>query len=287
MIKSEYKRYITSKFNIVLLIGMFACALLSVMSSLQEYADWSMQLMNPADDLNVAMVEKLVNGYSGVTLVFDFFVSNSHTIFVLVLLCGLGVITGSVAWKNLNNGFGNLVVTRIKYKRYITDLLIAQACYIVTLITAFFVLFCVIAIVLYPPNLAYGVTSNYMAGNTDFARYIPSGIVQYFLLLIFIIPVMLITSLITIYVKNRFLIQAIPLLIYIVPLLIASTIGNFSDFLAYITGKFVADNYLRLPYEFFNTDTPIQDIVVQAIALPVLLFILVATLYTKDRKSVV
>jgi hypothetical protein len=282
MIKSEYKRYLTSKFNIALFLCMAACALLSVIPSLREHAVWREQLLAPAEDLNVPFATEIVNGFNGISLIFDFFVPGAYySVFVLVLLGGFGVIIGGVTWKNLHSGFGNLIVVRTTYRKYIANLLIAQTGYIATITAAFFLLFTVIAVTLYPPDLSYEIHSNYLMGNNIY-ECILIGIIVYLLLLVFIVPAMLITSLITIAVKNRFLIQAVPILMYIVPFLIGSTIGNISRTFADITIVFIPDHFLGIPYSFLHTE-PAPDIIT-IVTLPATLIIIAAILYTRNLK---
>jgi hypothetical protein len=262
---------------------MTACALLSVIASLREHAAWREQLLAPAEDLNVPFATEIVNGFNGISLIFDFFMSDAWSIFVLVLLGGFGVIIGGVTWKNLHGGFGNLLVVRTTYRNYLTNLLIAQAAYIATIIAAFFLLFTVIAVTLYPPDLAYEIYSGYFGGMSLY-EFILYGMFQYFILLMFIIPTMLITSLITIAVKNRFLIQAVPILLYIVPHLIGSTIGNISKIFARITMLFTSEHFLRLPSVLFTQSWPALEIIPMAVTLPALLIIIALILYRRNLK---
>jgi len=228
-------------------------------------------LHSSAPDLNISRVQGIIDGYSGAKYFEKFIFSTEYyIIFIIIVLAGLGVHIGSTMYRNLATGFGNQLVIRQNYKKYLDNVLIAQSLYISVFNLAYLVLVgslsCIIG----------GYSSNGLSYNLQHIA------LHFLILIVYLILVFLITSLFTVYFHNRHLLQLTPFVLYFVPLFIASTIGNLSNFTSKITENFIADNYLMAVY---FTDIPQEGIFNTALAyvsLPVLLFIIFQHLYAKN-----
>ncbi|HLW10349.1 MAG TPA: hypothetical protein VKX35_08115 [Fermentimonas sp.] len=272
MIKQEFLRYLKSKFNLLLVTIMLLPVAGSYYTTYLEKKEWKSLLHSPAPDLNISLVRDIVNGYSGAKYFEKFIFSGDYyIIFIIVILAGLGVHIGSTMYRNLATGFGNQLIIRLSFKKYLDNLLIAQSLYISVFILAYLIfvgsLSCIIN----------GYSSSRLLFNLQHIA------IHVLILVVYVILVLLITSLLTVYFHNKHLLQLTPLIVYFVPLLLASALGN--EFIFKIMENFVADNYLLAVY---FTDIPQEGIFNTLLSygsLPLLLVIIFQYLYTKNITS--
>ncbi|MDR1882327.1 MAG: hypothetical protein LBR26_06040 [Prevotella sp.] len=283
MMKSEYKRYVFSKSTIALLMCLFGCFFIGCMSVLAERNEFLVQLQNPMTDMNVAYTQELVNGYNGFSYIFAFFNSNVHLVFTLILLSGLSLILGKVTWGNIHEGMGNFLVSRLTYKKYIKNILMAQVLYIITVLSAFFLSITIILLVVFPMNPLYRTTTSFPLDNETLLGNLLICLSFYVLTCIYMILVIVLTSLITFWVHNKYLIQTVPIVIYLIPLLLASTVGNLSSGAGYILNNFVADRFLLIPDTYLSENIiSVTELLLCVLPLPILFVLLIILAYQKN-----
>lgn len=283
MIKQEYMRYLKSKINLLLLILITIPVLMSYYTTYLDKQEWIELLVSPASDLNTEKVNEIINGYNGITYFDSFVFSNDfYIIFVIILLFGFGIHLGAILFKHLESGYGSLIVTKLGYTKYMMNVILAQVIYVITFVLSYFFLLFVIT---------------YIFGGGDFSRKTNLNLIEiqggeYFLALIthvvllitYLIFVSIVTSLSKRYLKNQYIIQIVPLCIYFLPLLIASTIGNITKFLGESTGYLVSDNYLLSLYFYYNSSTTILEKVLSIVSLPSILLLVVLFLTYENIK---
>jgi hypothetical protein len=253
------------------------------MSVLAERNEFLVQLQNPMTDMNVAYTQELVNGYNGFSYIFAFFNSNVHLVFTLILLSGLSLILGKVTWGNIHEGMGNFLVSRLTYKKYIKNILMAQVLYIITVLSAFFLSITIILLVVFPMNPLYRTTTSFPLDNETLLGNLLICLSFYVLTCIYMILVIVLTSLITFWVHNKYLIQTVPIVIYLIPLLLASTVGNLSSGAGYILNNFVADRFLLIPDTYLSENIiSVTELLLCVLPLPILFVLLIILAYQKN-----
>ncbi|WP_284139599.1 MULTISPECIES: hypothetical protein [unclassified Virgibacillus] len=274
MVKQEYLRYIKSKVNLLLLFLITIPVLMSYFTTYLDKQEWINLLHSPAPDLNIEKVNEIVNGYNGMSYIDTFIFSNDfYLIFVIILLFGFGIHIGPVTFKHLESGYGSLIVTKLGYQKYMMNVIFAQSMYIVTFVISYFFLLFVITYIFGGGD--FSIKTNLHLIDVQGGRYFLALISHIVLLIIYLIFVSIVTSLSTPYLKNQYILQIIPLCIYFLPLLIASTIGNITEFLGKSTGFLVSDDYLLSLYFYYNSSIPILEKVLSIVALPSILLLMI------------
>lgn len=153
MIKQEYKRYLRSKGNIIIFFLSVVPIVVSYYTTWLEKMDWIRQYQNPGSDIsNAEDFLTLAKGYNCFTYLSEFLFSSDFMVFFLwIMLTGFAAVSGTVLYSHCQNGYGNLLVSRMGFKKYQKDILIAQNLYILTIMGIQFVLLVGITFVLLPP----------------------------------------------------------------------------------------------------------------------------------------
>lgn len=276
MIKNEYKRYLKSKFNLVIIICLGILTVINFYGTYLDQMDLQRQLANPAEDLNIEKAQELFSGYNGLTYLGNLlFSSDFYILTVLVLLMGFGAVIGDVTYKNLRSGYGNLLVLRCSYRRYIKTTLVAQCGYIMTFVWGYFLTAGIIAVVLF--KISGQVTMNVAASSVLSVIIYLSG--HLLILTLYLCVLFVISSLSTAIISNKFLIQLVPLVLYAVPMLLASTLGNASDSMAGLFSVMNSESFLFNIRHLLTAELSVWKILVGTFSLPAFFLILAVTLY--------
>ena len=141
MIKQEFLRYYRSKFSIIIGIVLSLIVIASYYSTYIEKKDWISVLNSGADDVDLAKVSNIVAGYNGLYYFESFLYSDDFfIIFCIVLLLGFGISIGSQVFNSLQSNYGNMIISRLSYRKYLKQMLLAQTLYMFTYIISFFLL---------------------------------------------------------------------------------------------------------------------------------------------------
>lgn len=291
MIKNEYIRYITSWFNFLVILLITIPVVISYYITNLEMNSFKKEVTQipPPSDLDIEFTTLLVEeGYNGMAYLSNFlFSSDFYIIFVIILLMGFGVHIGSVTYRNLVSGFGSIIIPKIGYKKYILSLLSAQILYVSTFISSYF-----ITLFLFSFLIWGGYSKEVIASILPFTNgleHFMLMIYHIFLLVVYICLIILITSLLTSIIKNSYLLQITPFLLYLIPLIFSGLFGNLlynlDSSMYQLTWYFFSDNYLLSIYNFLATDASIQSKVLTITALPIMLVFIFLVAYTFNVKK--
>lgn len=242
MLLTEYKRYMKSKWNIVVLCFAWIPVLLSYFSTYRSSLELSKMIQEKPADLDLASVQLSYDGINGLTYLLNFFFSSDYyIIFTLILSIGFGAILGSEELRRRKNGFGNLIFTRINIKRGTLQIMTAQALYIVTVILLLFGGIFAVTAMVFPIKTDCFITSNLNLHTNSVLLCCSLLFAQMLILVLYEVLALLCTYVCSAVVENQYLISIVPVLIYLIPFVLCSLIGavnhNFAVFLTYVVSE--------------------------------------------------
>lgn len=238
--KKEYRRMMKSISTISIIAVLTIIEIISFAISLSDKNMFLSQLNLPAADINITALQKLIEDYNGFKFMFDsWFLSDLYFIFIVALMLFIGIFLSYQVQKHKDDCYGNLLVSRIGYKKYLANTLISQSLYIFSIIAITNLLSLIIAFI-------FGGLGN----GTDLATFNLNAVqslsiifVQTMFMSVIMVLINGCSLLVSSFIKNKYFLQAFPLLVFlIIPQLIVSTLGNISDFIGKITMPFVLWN---------------------------------------------
>lgn len=256
MVKIEYLRYIKSKFNFIMVSILTLVGLLSYYISYVNKQMWISQRGSGAEDINYKALEEVINNYTGMQFLLDFlFESEFYQVFIILLIAGVGIFLSVIPFEQKESGYGNMILIRTNYKRYFTTLLISQALYITTLITA------VMFILLIVGFIVGGINFSPVGEGLSFFSKLSLALLHIILLIFYTVLLSSISLLSMIYFKNKYIIQISPLVAFmIIPVLLGSTLANISTTLGTIIYYFIPFTTLQIVRDIVTTDIGMQSI---------------------------
>ena len=287
MIKQEYKRYLRSKGNIIILFLSVVPIVVSYYTTWLEKMDWIRQYQNPASDVSDAEgFLTLAKGYNCFTYLSEFLFSSDFMVFFLwIMLIGFAAVSGTVLYSHCRNGYGNLLVSRMGFKKYQKNVLIAQNLYILTIMGIQFVLLVGVTFVLLPPaENEYFVTALTLYDTTNSVSQLFVLIKQYMVIVIYVLLVMNVTLLSGCVISNRYIIQFLPIIIYLVPGLVISVMETFCYSLAEKLLLISPNKYLFSYYGLFVKEQGILESIMDFGVLPTIFFMVIIVLYKLSSK---
>ena len=241
MIKQELLRYYKSKFSIIIGIALSLIVLASYYTTYLEKKDWISVLNSGADDVNLAAVSEITKGYNGLYYFESFLFSNDYfVIFCIVLLLGFGISIGSKEFTSMQNNYGNMIITRLPYREYLKQVLIAQTLYMITYIISFFLLLIIGSILFFGVDFNISSPSIFKGMNILYFIIICFGSI--ILMSSYIIITLLITTVSPLFLRNKYIVQLFPFIIVMVSYLMANIFGNISPSLSLLASLIVLDN---------------------------------------------
>ena len=288
MILEEFKRYFISKFNIVL---FFASILVIVFATWQNYSEkqeFVQHLSTTYSYTDIEFLTMMVDGWTGTFLFERLFFLNTdyYTIFWMVLMIGIGIHIGADTFWAVQSNYGTMLITRMSYRKYLKNTLLAQLLYMATFISIIFASI-FIGLVFFGGG-GFQISPISRAGDLSTASYffVLLGLVVYSI--ICMIPLILISSLSSFFLKNKYIIQFIPICILLGSYILGFILGNVSMFLSLIFRQFIFEHALSMltsvisPYVTFSDNQQTIEILAFVIIYPSLLFVVVAILYKKN-----
>ncbi|KPB05181.1 hypothetical protein [Bacillus sp. CHD6a] len=281
MLQKELVRYFKSKFNIFIAVVITIPVVLSYYMTFVEKKQWAEQIQSPQEDMNLATTIEIYNSYTSMAF-FDKFLSSTdyYIIFVILLLIGFGIHLGFQTHSVLLSGYGNLIMARVVYKKYLQTVLKAQFLYIFSFIVCYF---SVLAFFTYITGAVYSTQRATLWINMN-----PWQMIGHILLLItFIYLLVGITTLLSFLLKNKYFIQAFPIIVYTLTMFIDAFIemnlNNIMSGLGIVGAVLRSDFYLLILY------MPIQEGTIKyflsfALSLPIFLIALCTILYLLNIK---
>ncbi len=284
MFKSELKLYMKSKWNLIIAILLSIPIVISYVSTFQERNEWSKQLVNPSADLNIQKVEQIVDGYSGISYLFNFFFSSDYLIiFILLAIISFSCMFGAQLLKHKNNGFGNMIITRCNYSTYLCSMIKVQSVYVGVFLALYFILIILLTGILFPFKFGSFITCNFPLYSYSALECLKCMVPQCILVILLVLNISVFTSLSDLFVNNKYMIYSVPLVLYFVPFILASTIGNISDSFGKIVSKLVVDNNVLAIYLHRVANTTITNLILDYLCLPLALIIVNMLMYIFNR----
>ena len=297
MVLEQLKCYWRSKFNFILMILPILGILPSLWGDYIEKQEFVQMLGKAASNADIEYLTMMVKSFTGL-LSFErlFFLNSSFfLIFWMILMIGMGIHIGGQTFSALQTGYGNIIMVRMKYKDYIRKTLLAQCIYL-------FTFFCCIFIIIFIGFLLWGgggfqvpyISSLREIGqeygpvlDISIARYVLTllGLVLYSI--ICMIPLIFISTLSPVFLKNKFIIQFLPIFVLIGGYMFGFLFGNINQTLSYIVRQFIFEHALtnlttlispnRVPVDFSAMES-----IIYAILYPLMLIIVSFILYKKN-----
>lgn len=272
-------------FSLIFLI-LTAIVALNYFITYQENLELASLLSSNAMDVNISNVKEIIKATNGLTYFLNFLLSSDFfVIFILIFSISSVFLFGRNIIDDVKNGRGNLIISRIGYKKYLESNILAQTIFNFTFLIIYFsILFFCSYLLNGNYDLSHGVITR-----RDIRQY--DSIIQYYLIIVVkIISVGIIVNLLTVsatlintYIKNKYIIQLFPLIVYIVTITIGSTIGNILTNYQQGIATFILDAQISYIIDIFfvkNSNHLIEIIVFLTIS-----NILILALYKKNIKK--
>lgn len=241
MIKQEFLRYYKSKFSIVIGIVLSLIVLASYYTTYLEKKDWISVLNSGSDDVNLAKVTEITEGYNGLYYFESFLYSNDYfIIFCIVLLLGFGISIGSQVFTSIQTNYGNMIITRLTYSKYLKQVLLTQTLYMFTYIISFFLLVIICSLLFL--GIDFNISSPSIFKGMGILQFILTSLGSIIQMSFYIIVTILITTVSPLFLRNKYIVQLLPFIIVMVSYLAANILGNISPILSLLTSFVVLDN---------------------------------------------
>lgn len=239
MIKREFTRLFFSARTLVLVITSALFTAQSYYFSWMELQEYIREYNKAAADLNLEIMKELIDSYNGFRYLFQYFeYCEEFGIYVIVLYAWLGIFVAAESCRQLESGYGNLIVSRIGYRRYKRMVIRAQSLYI-TAVLGFN-----IATELVLGGILGGFAGGYEGLPTGKSFLLAGAL--YLLQVFYCVCINRIAAALSAWVKNVRLLQCIPVLVFFaVPMLYCTTIGQMLPFSSFLT-------IAALPWEYFT-----------------------------------
>lgn len=242
MIKQNYFKLLRSISTFAICTILLAVNIVSFTVSKFEKNSLISQLNSQSADININALNKLIEHYNGFKLIFNFwFVSDLYFIFMIVLLLFIGVFLSYQIQKHKEEAYGNLLVSRTGYKKYLNNTLVSQSLYIFSIVTITNLISLIIAFIIG----GVGYNTDLSSFDINFIQALIIFFVQNLFLSIIMVLINSCSLLVSCFIKNKYILQAFPLFVFLIfPQLIVSTLGNVLSFVGNITLPFVLWNEL-------------------------------------------
>lgn len=249
MVSEQLKLYWRSKFNLIIMFLSILGILPGLWRDYSEKQEFVQALGRAATDSDIEYLTMMKESFTGLYSFERLFFLNIafFMLFWMILMIGMGLNIGGQTYSALQSGYGNFIMTRMNYKDYIKKTLMAQIIYLFTFC-------CLLFLIVFAVMLLWGgggfqvpyVSSLREAGQeygpvTDISigRYLFTllGLVLYSVLCM--IPLALISSLSFVFLKNKYIIQFLPVLILMGGYILGFQLGNINQTMSDIMRHFM------------------------------------------------
>lgn len=291
MFKSELKRYLKNKINILIYLFALIPVIAGFLYTYSEQNMWLSQGMDTKFDLadRNGFLEA-ANGYNWLTYVSDFAFSGDYLIFfMLILVTGFGVVSGTVLNKYRNSGYGSLIKVRASASNFTGSIVLAQAVYIIVFMLSILIPTFIVSIICFPTkdNIFYVTSFDGRAEPVIFDN-LRIIIAQLCVVIFYVVLVMTFTQLLDLVINNRYVILTLPILIYFLPIFATSLMDYVSHKAALFLEYFISETFLFGIRRYFNIPgRPISETVIELLFFPLFMIVLICAefvLYTKKIK---
>lgn len=225
MVIIEFKKLFFSKSTFLILLLLTFIASLSFYESHLNYQEFVQMEQSKDEDINLSAVKQFLHENKALSYLFRFiFQSEYYQLFVMALFAFIGIHLSAEPLKRLNSGYGNLIMTRTQYCAFYRDLLIAQSVYLTILLFLHFFCILVLALALNSFEMGIGFFQGSSFGPVAGIAFL---LISVALCIFLSLLVNTLTSALYLLIRNIYILQAIPLVGFLLlPLIIGSTIAN-------------------------------------------------------------
>ena len=245
MLLEEFKRCWNPKINIVIAAPLFLMLGIATWQNYLEGQQFSQLLAYAYLESDIEYLSMMVEGWTGFFL-FErlfFFSTDYLSMFWMICMIGMGIHIGSSTFSALQSGYGVKLLTRMSYSNYLKKTLLSSIFYMSTFILAIFVVSFMCLFLLGGGGFQVPILSD--VGNN-------AHIVYYFFILfalvvysiICMIPLILIALLSPVILKNKYIIQFMPVGIMVGSYVFAFIFGNTLGLPRFLAGLFIFESAL-------------------------------------------
>jgi len=242
MILQEFKRCWKSKLNLVMPIMMAYFVVLEVSGLL--YVRWEhyqdvLEGMALGYDYSDAL-QSYEASYGVLRLFEQIFFRSSDIIFamMIIFLIGAGIIVAGRMYTALKNGSGATMMTRLPYKTYLKNNLIAYSLYIVTFLSAFFATIFIGLWIFEGGGLAIPdrtlLTWDGSWFNIGRRHYLIIFLIVFLFIILCQVLLILVASLSYVFIRNVYAVQFLPVAFGVGVTVFGAVFGNMSTQLAFV-----------------------------------------------------
>ena len=258
-IKTDYKKCLFSFNTIILIIAILLFTCLNYYFSYTTKLELLQQLSSGAEDLNIDKLKTWIENYNGFEIFFRYYnLSGEFNISVLALLTWVGIFVVGPYGKFRENGYGNLLVIRSKYKTFFKNYVISRSMYIASVLAIITIIQLVIAFIM---GGAESLLYNAGEYTYNFLSCILIIFLQYILITFYSIAIFIIVVSFSAFVRSNYILQVFPVIVFgILPMLIFSTLANIFNWSQFLVDLFVPFSYMSKEMIIIRT-LEIQDVV--------------------------
>lgn len=283
MILQEFKRCWKSKMNVVMLGAMFLALLLAYFNILHSRYEQHQNIekilaegLDPVDSLwTYGGMQGTLYFWENLFTLYHDFIFLALVLFVI----GVGLHVSGKLFSALETGYGTFVMTRMSYKTYFKQALIAQFLYVITFLLIFFALiFISLLIVEGGPIQITHLSSIGRHGNMEIWLFL---LIHFGFILHLAVSMALVTLLASVsfvFFKNRYIISFLPVGILLGSFVLASLFWNINQLTYFIARLLTYEYSLRTFVNFFSMATSAGSLLF-GLANPMLLLVMFFWIY--------
>lgn len=297
MVLEQIKFYWRSKFNIILILLPILGILPSLWSDYAEKQEFVQALSQAVSDSDVEYLTMMSESFTGLYSFERLFYLNMpfFLLFWMILIIGMGIHIGGQTFWTLQSGYGNFLMTRMKYKDYMRKTILAQLIYLFTFCCCIFMIVFIVFLFCSGGGFHVPYISSLREVGQEYGPVTDISIARYFFTLlgfvlysiICMIPLIIISSLSSVFLKNKFVIQFLPVMILVGGYMFGFLLGNINRTLSNIVRHFIFEHALTNLGALISPNiVPVEgspmDSVVYVILYPLTLIVVSFILYLKN-----
>lgn len=297
MFLEQLKRYWHSKFNILLMILPIIGILPGVWGDYVEKQEYVQALEGAVSSTDTEYLTMMAESFTGLYSFERLFFLNSASFITcwMILMIGMGIHIGGQSFSMLQSGYGNNIMVRMKYKDYIKETLLAQFVYLFTFFCSLFIIIFLGLMLLGGGGFQVPYISSLREAGQEYGPVLDISIVRYvftlwgFILysIVCMIPLIFISSLSSAFLKNKYIIQFLPVLVLVGGYIFGFLFGNINKTLSYIVRQFIFEHALTnlttlISPNFVQVDGSTMEQVIFVMLYPLMLIVVSIILYKKN-----
>lgn len=250
-----YKKDFFSKITVIILVLLVLISVISFSFSLAEKNEFRALLGDTSPDLNQEALIHFLDGYTGIRFLFNYWFNSAglFAIGLITLYAWSGAFLSPRLQNEKDNGFGNLTMTRIPFKKRLNQMLLSQSFYIMSIVLISNLISLLLALI-FGGMPTRGVLTEMSAGYelTRFQVFLVIFIQNIWISLL-VIFVNGITLLSNVWIKNKYLIQALPIFLFVfLPYLLGTVLGNLIPATSRLISPFFPEFLVTAINDTFN-----------------------------------